>query len=82
MVRRAGEEETRAVVGTWVEVVVVVGRTSWISGALLRVPLLPPTQLSRVGLLGGRGVVEYPSLLQLLIFSPLLGSLSLHCGTC
>ena len=81
MVGRAEEGEKRAVVGTWVEVV-VVGRTDWVSGALLRGPLPPSIPLLKVGVLGGRGVVEDPALLLLPIFSPLLGSLSLHCGTC
>ena len=59
---------------------VVVGRRDWASDALLRWPLPPSILLLRVGLLGGRG--EDPSLQPLPIFSPLLGSLSLHCGTC
>ena len=80
MVGRAEEEVKMAVVGTLVEV--VEGRRDWVSGALLWAPLPPSIILLRVGLLGWRGAVTDPSLRPLPIFFPLLGSLSLHCGTC
>ena len=81
MAGRAEEGGMKVVEGTRVEGV-VVGRRDLVSGALLRKPLPLSIPLLKVGVLGGREVLEDPFRLLLPIFSPLLGSLSLHCGTC